>query len=173
MANNANMALFYKCTGYWWRGLLLTAYELMWIVALVSGVPETQFNSWILWLFFVVVVQLAEVALRQGWQGLFGCVELRRVLPTDAAAQRRNGPQRSEKNVWGCPAQLEAVHPSVISSTAHVNQLLLPRYFQIANVNQQKKKRQGALNVEEFIEFYHLLVVRPELDSLFRKYDPF
>ena len=123
--------------------------------------------------FFVVVVQLAEVALRQGWQGLFGCVELRRVLPTDAAAQRRNGPQRSEKNVWGCPAQLEAVHPSVISSTAHVNQLLLPRYFQIANVNQQKKKRQGALNVEEFIEFYHLLVVRPELDSLFRKYDPF
>lgn len=123
--------------------------------------------------FFFVVVQLAEVALRQGWQGLFGCVELRRVLPTDAAAQRRNGPQRSEKNVWGCPAQLEAVHPSVISSTAHVNQLLLPRYFQIANVNQQKKKRQGALNVEEFIEFYHLLVVRPELDSLFRKYDPF
>jgi len=94
------------------------------IAALVFGSPEIRFNSWTLWLF-----QLAEAAVRQGWQGPFGCVELRRVLPTDAAAQRRNGPQRSEKNVRGSPTQLIATIIPVISRMLHVNTLLLPAIF--------------------------------------------
>lgn len=44
------------------------------------------------------------------------------------------------------------------------------KLFQISNVNKRKIKDKQAIDAEEFIQFYQLLLVRPEIETLFRKY---
>jgi len=41
--------------------------------------------------------------------------------------------------------------------------------LKISNVNKRKIKGEQALDAEEFIQFYQLLLVRPEIETLFRK----
>jgi hypothetical protein len=46
---------------------------------------------------------------------------------------------------------------------------LLSYCFKISNVNKRKIKGEQAIDAEEFIQFYQLLLVRPEIETLFRK----
>lgn len=43
-------------------------------------------------------------------------------------------------------------------------------YSKIANVNERRVKGEQALDEEEFLCFYKLLMVRPEISEIFYKY---
>lgn len=43
------------------------------------------------------------------------------------------------------------------------------QFAKISNVNKRKLKGEQAIDAEEFVQFYHLLLIRPEIETLFRK----
>ena len=42
--------------------------------------------------------------------------------------------------------------------------------FNVANKKDEKERKKDALDVDEFVDFYYLLMRRPEIDELFYKY---
>lgn len=51
--------------------------------------------------------------------------------------------------------------------------LIIYNIIQAANIHKNKSGRKGeeALDPDEFIKFYEMLISRPELDTLFKKYN--